>query len=197
MHSCGFSPLWMSMCCFRCPACLKESPHCAHLCTFSPVWVIMCVLKWPARPNDFSHSGQVWAFTPLWVSMCAFRCPAWPNDLWHWTQVYFLFLLWISKCIFRFPARLNDFLHSGQVCVFTPLWVTMCIGILLFETATLFTFEFKVVYSSSLVCHTMIETSNTCMIICCHFHFLRSCFPIFKLKCISSISYFFSFQDQN
>ena len=87
VHLCCFSPLWVSMWLFRCPARPNEWPHSAHLCTFSPVWMVMCILKASARPNDFSHSEQVWALTPLWMRMCLFRCRAWPKDFWQWTQV--------------------------------------------------------------------------------------------------------------
>ena len=74
VHLCGFSPLWVSLCSFRCEARPNEFPHTGHLWTFSPEWVIMCLFNLYPSANDLLHSEQVCIFTSVWVSRCLVSC---------------------------------------------------------------------------------------------------------------------------
>ena len=67
-HSCGFSPVWVSM--WRCR--LHNSKnflwHSEHSCGFSPVWVSMWLCRLLNSKNFLWHSEHS-CFIPVWVSM--------------------------------------------------------------------------------------------------------------------------------
>ena len=77
----GFSPVWVLVCDFRCPARENVLVHKEHVNGFSPV----CVLWWFSRVvvvvNDFLHIEHLKGFSPVWVLMCILRFPEYWNNL--------------------------------------------------------------------------------------------------------------------
>ena len=74
--------------------------HSEQICIFSPLWVSLCWFRCPAEPNDFLHWTQLNIRSLLWVSIRLFRISGQPNDFWHPAQLCIFFLRWAVSLSF-------------------------------------------------------------------------------------------------
>ena len=79
----AFTPLWVSLCVFRCAAWPNDLSHWTQSYGLSLLRVSMWIFRCATQPNVFLQTEQLCIFSSLWVSMWVFRCWALPNDLLH------------------------------------------------------------------------------------------------------------------
>ena len=86
-HIKGLMSVWVSLCVFKVPFCLKDLSHTSHVKGFSPVWVYSWVFSLLELMNDLSHSLHWIGFSFIWLHECRLSLPLLLNALWHSKQV--------------------------------------------------------------------------------------------------------------
>ena len=123
----GFSPVWVSLCCFKSPLRAKDFPHTSQENGFSPVCVRVWTVRWSLLEKVNSHWEQEYGLSPVWVNMCLVRADLSEQVYLQTSHEYGCSPVWVRTCLFKLPLTVNDFPQSEQTWGFSPLWTIKCL----------------------------------------------------------------------
>jgi hypothetical protein len=106
LHSCDPSPVWISMCPFKCPLWANVFLHILHSCDPSPVWISTCPFKCPLYV--FLHTLHSYGLSLVCVRMCVFKLQSWENVFLHTLQSYGFSPVCVLMCFFKFLPRMRN-----------------------------------------------------------------------------------------